>query len=63
MNENSLLSNFYSISKREYFVHFDELRLPKDKNEWGFTPAIVNAFYDPETNQICTIFVDKLYFV
>jgi predicted metalloendopeptidase len=49
------LGNFYAITKREYFVHYDDLRQPKDKDEWGFSPAEVNAFYDPETNQICMI--------
>ena len=55
IGENTLLGNFYAITKREYFVHYDDLRQPKDKDEWGFSPAEVNAFYDPETNQICMI--------
>lgn len=29
-----------------------ELREPVDKNKWSTPPATVNAFYDPQTNQI-----------
>lgn len=52
INENELLENIYTISKNDILLHFNELRRAKDKNEWGFTSAVVNAFYDPETNQI-----------
>lgn len=33
INVNTLLSNFYELSKREIYNHFGDVKLEKDKNE------------------------------
>ncbi len=32
--------------------NFQKLRKPVDKDKWSTEPAVVNAFYDPNKNDI-----------
>jgi predicted metalloendopeptidase len=36
----------------EYRRNIDKLGKPVDRNEWGMTPQTINAYYNPELNEI-----------
>jgi predicted metalloendopeptidase len=59
LSPTNLLENSLKIGN--YFIRrsFDRLRIKIDKDEWEFSPAIINAFYNPENNQICRNIVYK----
>lgn len=50
-------SYFANMMKCSEFEHNDNIRKkagkPVDRSEWYMTPQTVNAYYNPETNEIC----------
>ncbi|AHI53255.1 M13 family metallopeptidase [Spiroplasma culicicola] len=52
-NGGSLYQNWLNISK--YFTQKDlnEILLPVDKTKWYMSPQTVNAYYNPQSNEIC----------
>ncbi len=52
LNDNNLLSNIIQINNFEYNYAINKLGKPIDKTEWGMTPQTVNAYYNPEFNEI-----------
>ncbi|XP_020294644.1 membrane metallo-endopeptidase-like 1 isoform X2 [Pseudomyrmex gracilis] len=50
--EDRFLENIFAVLK--YLAHYNQqkLRKPVDKDKWSIAPAVVNAFYDPNKNEI-----------
>lgn len=44
--------NVLNLLKFETLKNFERLRQPVDKNIWSTEPAVVNAFYNPNKNDI-----------
>ena len=49
---NKFLKNMFDILKMEAKRNFAKLGKPVDKNRWSTAPAVVNAFYSPNKNDI-----------
>jgi predicted metalloendopeptidase len=47
-----LVGNVMRANKYEYFRNVGKLGRPIDRTEWDTTPQTVNAFYNPEMNEI-----------
>jgi endothelin-converting enzyme/putative endopeptidase len=47
-----LVGNIKSAAKFEYNRNLNKLDTPVDKGEWFMTPQTVNAYYNPEWNEI-----------
>jgi predicted metalloendopeptidase len=47
-----LLGNVYRANAFEYQRNINKLGQPIDRDEWGMTPQTVNAYYNPEMNEI-----------
>jgi predicted metalloendopeptidase len=47
-----LVGNVMRASAFEYHREIDKLGKPIDRDEWGMTPQTVNAYYNPELNEI-----------
>ncbi|TXH05787.1 MAG: M13 family peptidase [Nevskiaceae bacterium] len=47
-----LVGNVYRASEFEYQRNINKLGQPIDRGEWGMTPQTVNAYYNPEMNEI-----------
>jgi putative endopeptidase len=47
-----LIGNVIRANGFEYSRNLAKLGQPIDRNEWGMTPSQVNAYYDPEKNEI-----------
>ncbi len=47
-----LLGNVYRINEFEHAYHIAKLGKPIDREEWYMTPQTVNAYYNPEMNEI-----------
>ena len=52
ITKNSLLDNIRNCSVWSYNERVKKLGKPIDKTEWGFTPATINASYNPPKNEI-----------
>ena len=52
ITKNSLLDNIRNCSVWSYNDRIKKLGKPIDKTEWGFTPATINASYNPPKNEI-----------
>jgi putative endopeptidase len=50
--KNDLYGNVERASEFEYNRQIDKLGKPVDKTEWGMTPQTVNAYYNPNLNEI-----------
>lgn len=50
--EDQFLNNLLSVMKFESYKTLSKLRQPVDKDRWTTEPAIVNAFYNPNKNDI-----------
>ena len=50
--KNDLYGNVERASEFEYNRQIDKLGKPVDKAEWGMTPQTVNAYYNPNLNEI-----------
>ena len=48
----NFVDNIISANIFEYTEMVKKLQGPVDKNEWLMTPAMVNAYYNPQTNEI-----------
>jgi putative endopeptidase len=46
------LGNSYRASEFEFERQLDKIGKPLDRLEWGMTPPTVNAYYDPQMNNI-----------
>jgi putative endopeptidase len=47
-----LIGNVLRADEFEYQRNLNKLGTPIDRNEWDMTPQTVNAYYDPEKNEI-----------
>ncbi len=47
-----LLGNVMRSRSVEYFRELNKLGKPIDREEWGMTPQTINAYYNPEMNEI-----------
>ncbi|XP_078042097.1 neprilysin-1 isoform X2 [Augochlora pura] len=52
VSENHFLENVMAALKYEAYHNLRELRKPVDKDKWYTSPTIVNAFYNPNKNDI-----------
>ena len=52
ITKNNLLDNIRNCSVWSYNERIKKLGKPIDKTEWGFTPATINASYNPPKNEI-----------
>ncbi len=52
IKKDDLVGNVISANNFEYKRNINKLGKPVDKAEWGMTPQTVNAYYNPELNEI-----------
>lgn len=52
INKNELIGNIIKANIFEYNRNLAKLGKPVDRTEWQMTPQTVNAYYDPELNEI-----------
>ncbi|MBS0455944.1 MAG: M13 family peptidase [Proteobacteria bacterium] len=52
IDRNDLLGNLARASEFEYDREINKLGKPIDRSEWGMTPQTINAYYNPEMNEI-----------
>lgn len=48
----SLINNIWAVSHFNYQYEINKLGKPVDRSEWGMSPQTVNAYYNPELNEI-----------
>ncbi len=52
INKNDLVGNIMRSNEFEYQRGINKLGKPVDRTEWGMTPQTVNAYYNPELNEV-----------
>ncbi|WP_295652833.1 M13 family metallopeptidase [uncultured Mucilaginibacter sp.] len=52
ISKDAYYQNRQSIAKHDYKEMIDKLSKPVDRTEWGMTPPTVNAYYNPQFNEI-----------
>jgi putative endopeptidase len=52
ISKDDLIGNINRASNYEYNRNLQKLGKPIDRDEWGMTPQTVNAYYNPELNEI-----------
>ncbi|MBS0213564.1 MAG: M13 family peptidase [Proteobacteria bacterium] len=52
IDRDDLLGNVQRANEFEYDREINKLGKPIDRSEWGMTPQTVNAYYNPEMNEI-----------
>jgi predicted metalloendopeptidase len=52
IDKGDLIGNVRRASEFEYQRNINKLGQPIDRTEWGMTPQTVNAYYNPEMNEI-----------
>ncbi|CAD1468814.1 unnamed protein product, partial [Heterotrigona itama] len=52
ITENHFLENVLAVLKYDAYHNLEKLRKPVDKDKWSTEPAVVNAFYNPNKNDI-----------
>lgn len=52
ISEDNFMHNIFSILKFDAQKNLQLLRKPVDKDKWVTEPAVVNAFYNPNKNDI-----------
>jgi putative endopeptidase len=52
LQADDLVGNVMRARRFEFRRNVDKLGKPVDRSEWGMTPQTVNAYYDPEMNEI-----------
>ena len=52
INPETFLENLFNILRFEAERNVDQLRKPVDPDKWATEPAVVNAFYNPNKNDI-----------
>lgn len=50
------MDNIFGILKWDAQRNLNMLRKPVDKDKWATEPAVVNAFYNPNKNDIGELF-------
>jgi putative endopeptidase len=51
-SRDSLYGNVAAANAFNYRYELDKIGKPVDKGEWGMTPQTINAYYDPQRNEI-----------
>lgn len=46
------MQNIFNVLKFDADQNLSKLRQPVDKDKWSTEPAVVNAFYNPNKNDI-----------
>lgn len=52
ITEDKFLINILNVLKYDAAQNLQKLRQPVDKDKWSTEPAVVNAFYNPNKNDI-----------
>ncbi|MET0356577.1 MAG: M13-type metalloendopeptidase [Cellvibrio sp.] len=52
ISKSDLIGNINRATQFEYDRNLNKLGKPIDREEWGMTPQTVNAYYNPELNEI-----------
>ena len=52
ITKGDLIGNVARANAFEYQRNLDKLGKPVDRTEWGMTPQTINAYYNPELNEI-----------
>ncbi len=52
ISRNNFVQNIINSNVFEYNEMVEKLKKPVDKTEWLMSPAMVNAYYNPQTNEI-----------
>jgi len=52
IDRHDLIGNILRANEFEYMRELNKLGKPIDREEWGMTPQTVNAYYNPEMNEI-----------
>ncbi len=52
ITRDNFVQNIMNSNKFEHLDMIGKLKKPVDRNEWQMTPATVNAYYNPQTNEI-----------
>ncbi|XP_017776001.1 PREDICTED: neprilysin-2-like [Nicrophorus vespilloides] len=52
ISNDGFMSNILNVLKFDAEQNLQKLRLPVDKDKWSTEPAVVNAFYNPNKNDI-----------
>ena len=52
IDRNDLIGNVRRANEFEFNRNINKLGKPVDRTEWGMTPQTVNAYYNPEMNEI-----------
>jgi predicted metalloendopeptidase len=52
IKKDDLVGNVARATEFEYLRNINKLGTPIDRTEWGMTPQTVNAYYNPEMNEI-----------
>jgi len=52
ISKGDLIGNVSRANAFEYQRNLDKLGKPVDRTEWGMTPQTINAYYNPELNEI-----------
>ncbi|XP_012341467.1 neprilysin-1-like isoform X2 [Apis florea] len=52
ITENHFLENVLAVLRYDAYHNLEKLRKPVDKDKWSTEPAVVNAFYNPNKNDI-----------
>jgi putative endopeptidase len=52
IDKDDLLGNVERANEFEYNRELNKLGKPIDRSEWGMTPQTINAYYNPELNEI-----------
>jgi neprilysin len=52
ISESEFLENIFSVLRFESYHNLQKLRKPVNKDKWSTDPAVVNAFYNPNKNDI-----------
>lgn len=52
VTEDQFLTNIFNVLRYDAYHNLQKLRQPVNKDKWSTEPAIVNAFYNPNKNDI-----------
>lgn len=52
IDKGSFLANVYAVNRYENKRDLDMIGKPVDRTQWGMTPPTVNAYYNPQMNEI-----------
>lgn len=52
ITQDEFMTNILNVLKYDADQNLQKLRQPVDKDKWSTEPAVVNAFYNPNKNDI-----------